>query len=130
MADLTARFRLVDEMSDRLASMAEGGQNALEQWERAGDALEAAFDGIASGTASAVSSVDGVATSIESLQQQTDNWTEAVGNYDKGLLEAIYTTEELVEQGLKTSDSLAEQERMFEVCEQAALRPPQTSRTN
>ena len=99
MADLTARFRLIDEMSDKLAGMAEGGQNALERWEQAGDALEAAFDGAASGTVQAASAVDGVATSIENLQQQTDNWTEAVGNYDKGLLEAIYTTEELVEQG-------------------------------
>ena len=120
MADLTARFRLIDEMSDKLAGMAEGGQNALERWEQAGDALEAAFDGAASGTVQAASAVDGVATSIENLQQQTDNWTEAVGNYDKGLLEAIYTTEELVEQGFKTADALEEQGRMFELCEQAA----------
>lgn len=120
MAELTARFRLIDEMSSRLADMASGGQNAIEQWERAGEALDAAFESISSGSASAVSSVDGVAHSVENLQQQTDNWTEAVGNYDRGLLEAINTTEELVEQGFKTSDALADQERMFEVCERAA----------
>lgn len=62
MADLTARFRLIDEMSDKLAGMAEGGQNALERWEQAGDALEAAFNGAASGTVQAASAVDGVAT--------------------------------------------------------------------
>lgn len=123
MADLLARFKLVDEMSDKLGAMAEKGQSMTEQWERAGDAASAALEGIAGGVSTAVSSVDGIATSIDNLQDamgQADYWTDAVGNYSKELLEATYSTEELVEMGLKSADALEEQNRMLELCEQSA----------
>ena len=123
MADLLARFKLVDEMSDKLGSMAEKGQSMTEQWERAGDAASAALEGIAGGVSAAVSSVDGIATSIDNLQDamgQADYWTDAAGNYSKELLEATYSTEELVEMGLKSADALEEQNRMLELCEQSA----------
>lgn len=148
MADLLAKFRLVDEMSDKLGSLAESGQSMVEQWEAAGEATNAAFDGIAGAVTAAVSTVDGVATSIDNLQgaansaassadtlaetmsnygdaaaeatAQTDYWTDAVGNYDKSMLEAVYSTEELVNMGLKSAEALEEQERMFELCDQSA----------
>lgn len=123
MADLLARFKLVDEMSDKLGKMAEKGQSMTEQWERAGDAANAALEGIAGGVSTAVSSVDGIATSIDNLQAamgQADYWTDAVGNYSRELLEATYSTEELVEMGLKSADALEEQNRMLELCEQSA----------
>lgn len=123
MADLLARFKLVDEMSDKLGSMAEKGQSMTEQWERAGDAANAALEGIAGGVSTAVSSVDGIATSIDNLQAamgQADYWTDAVGNYSRELLEATYSTEELVEMGLKSADALEEQNRTLELCEQSA----------
>lgn len=123
MADLLARFKLVDEMSDKLGSMAEKGQSMTEQWERAGDAANAALEGIAGGVSTAVSSVDGIATSIDNLQAamgQADYWTDAVGNYSRELLEATYSTEELVEMGLKSADALEEQNRMLELCERSA----------
>lgn len=123
MADLLARFKLVDEMSDKLGSMAEKGQSMTEQWERAGEAANAALEGISGGVSTAVSSVDGIATSIDNLQDamgQADYWTDAVGNYSKELLEATYSTEELVEMGMKSADALEEQNRMLELCEQSA----------
>lgn len=145
MADLLAKFRLVDEMSDKLGSMAQSGKSMAEQWVAAGEATNTVFDGMAGAVTAATSSVDGVATSIDNLQDVTDNaavsadmlaetinnydniaseattqtqyWTQAVGNYDKSLLEAVYTTEELVEMGFKSADALQEQERMFALCE-------------
>lgn len=123
MADLLARFKLVDEMSDKLGTMAEKGQSMTEQWERAGDAASAALEGISGGVSTAVSSVDGIATSIDNLQDamgQADYWTDAVGNYSKELLEATYSTEELVEMGMKSADALEEQNRMLELCERSA----------
>lgn len=148
MADLLARFKLVDEMSDKLDSMAESGQSMIAQWEQAGEATNTAFEGIAGAVTTAAATADGVATSIESLQgaadnaassadglaetmsgygdaageaaAQTDYWTDAVGNYDRSALEAVYTTEELVEMGLKSAEALEEQERMFELCDQSA----------
>lgn len=122
MADLLARFKLVDEMSDKLGKMAEKGQSMTEQWERAGDAASAALEGITGGVSSAVTSVDGIATSIDNLQDamgQADYWTDAVGNYSKELLEATYSTEELVEMGMKSADALEEQNRMLELCERS-----------
>lgn len=123
MADLLARFKLVDEMSDKLGKMAEKGQSMTEQWERAGDAASAALEGITGGVSSAVTSVDGIATSIDNLQDamgQADYWTDAVGNYSKELLEATYSTEELVKMGMKSADALEEQNRMLELCERSA----------
>ena len=123
MADLLARFKLVDEMSDKLGKMAEKGQSMTEQWERAGDAASATLEGITGGVSSAVTSVDGIATSIDNLQDamgQADYWTDAVGNYSKELLEATYSTEELVEMGMKSADALEEQNRMLELCERSA----------
>ena len=81
MPDLTAKFSAVDKMSDSIANIAQAGMDMVEQFERAGDVASAAFDGVSS----AISSVDGVATSIADIAQQTDHWTEAVGNYDKGM---------------------------------------------
>ena len=148
MADLLARFKLVDEMSDRLGNIADRGQGMLEQWERAGEAANAAFGGMSGAVTSVTASADGVASSIDSIQaaannasasadtlsdslgeyenavnsaaEQTNRWTDAVGNYDQSALEAIYTIEELVEMGLMSADALEEQGRMLELCEQSA----------
>lgn len=120
MADLLARFKLVDEMSDKLGNLAESGQNMVDQWEQAGEAVNAAFEGIAGTTTTTATTIDGVATSISDIAEQTDHWTAAVGNYDRGALEAIYSTEELVEMGFQSVAALEEQERMLEQCENAA----------
>ena len=64
MADLLARFRLVDEMSERLDAMAQHGQQIVDAFEDAGAAANAAFGGIESGVTSAVSTIDGVAHSM------------------------------------------------------------------
>lgn len=148
MADLTARFSVLDKMSESISNIAQAGMSMVEQFERAGDTASTAFDGISSTTAAAASTIDGIATSIDSLQgaasnaassadtlaetlggygdaaaeavAQTDYWTEAVGNYDKSALDAVYSTEELVEMGLKSAAALEEQERMFELCDQSA----------
>lgn len=148
MPDLKAKFSLLDNMSSQIERIASAGMNMVERFEQAGDAANSAFDGIESGVSSAVSAVDGVATSIgdireaagdaatafsdygsaaeqaagqaEAAANSTDYWTEAVGNYNTSLLEAVYSTEELVEMGLKSSDALKEQEEMFELCEKQA----------
>lgn len=148
MAELSTKFRLIDEMSEKLDSMAQRGQDMASSFEQAGEAANSAFDGIESGVSSAMSSVDGVAQSLDNYRSaagdagaaadelaeslsgygsaagdaagQTDYWTDAVGNYDKSAMEAIYTTEELVEMGYKSADALSEQERMFELCDQSA----------
>ncbi len=77
MADLLARFKLVDEMSDRLSRMAASGQDALTKWEQAGDAVNSALGGLSGGVNTAVSSVDSVTKSIDRLQEQADSAADA-----------------------------------------------------
>lgn len=52
------------------------------------------------------SQFDSLANSASNVATQIDNWTEKIGNYDKGALEAVYSTEELVQMGFKTQDAL------------------------
>ena len=91
MAGLTARFSMIDDMSDKLAGMAELGQTVLGQWSQAGETANAAFDGLAGAAATAVTTADGVATSINGLQ-------EAAGELSK-------STQEASEQADKAGDS-------------------------
>jgi len=148
MADLLARFKLVDEMSDKLGSMAERGQSMTDQWEQAGDALSAALSGAEGAFSGAVGSVDGIAISISGVQgaadsaasstdalvdsldnygdaaagaaEEADYWTDAIGNYDKSAMEALYSTEELVEMGYKSAEALAKENEVLQRCEKAA----------
>lgn len=147
MAGLTARFSLIDEMSDKMSSMANAGQDMMERWEQAGQIAGSAIDGVTSSAAQAVSTIDGVAHSISDLQSVangaessasglstaisefdsaidgavagTDHWTASAQTYDKAALDMVYTTEELVDMGLKSADALREQEEMFALCEQS-----------
>lgn len=108
MADLLARFKLVDEMSAKLEALAGKGRSMTDQWEQAGDEVSAALDGIGKAASGAVSSADGVAQSLTGAAESTDYWTEKIGNYDKEAMEAIYTTQELVEMGYKTEAALSD----------------------
>ena len=91
MAGLTARFSMIDDMSDKLAGMAELGQTVLGQWSQAGETANAAFDGLAGAAATAVTTAAGVATAINGLQ-------EAAGELSK-------STQEASEQADKAGDS-------------------------
>ena len=113
MANLTAKFKLIDEMSDRMEAIADSGHSLLSEWEQMGGTANSSFGTAASAADGVASSFNGVSNSAAEAAQATDHWTDAVGNYDKGALEAIYSTEELVEMGLKSADALAEQDEMF-----------------
>lgn len=52
------------------------------------------------------SQFDSLANSASNVATQIDNWTEKVGSYNKEALEAVYSTEELVQMGFKTQDAL------------------------
>ena len=120
MANLTAKFKLIDEMSDRMEAIADSGHSLLSEWEQMGGTANSSFGTAASAADGVASSFNGVSNSAAEAAQATDHWTDAVGNYDKGALEAIYSTEELVEMGLKSADALAEQDEMFALCERSA----------
>lgn len=119
MANLTAVFELVDRISDKLDAIANKGSAVVDGFETMGNAADAAIG-------EATSAVDGVATVVSDYSQivegaagTTDYWTDAVGNYSKSALEAAYSTEELVEMGMKSADALAEEQSVMELAKMA-----------
>ena len=106
-AVLSAIFKGVDEISSVFETMAASGARAVDQWESASSAASNAFEQAATGAESAAKAMDSAASSA-------DHWTSAVGTYDKAAMEAIYSTEELVELGYKTEDALTAQAKAAE----------------
>lgn len=111
MSDLTARFKIIDEMSDKLSRMADSGRDMMQQWERAGDATNSAFDDISSGVTRATSSVDGVATSIDDIRSSAnraassvDSLSGSMSGYESAISDAVSQTEDLTQATKKTSD--------------------------
>lgn len=120
MADLLARFRLVDEMSDRLGRMAESGQDMAERLENIGDAADAAFGNIVERITSATSTIDGTASSLNNLQgaadaaaSSTDSLSDTINHYEDA-------TREAANQNGEYADTAAAQEEAMRRCEQAA----------
>lgn len=104
MADLLARFRLVDEMSDKMSRMAESGRDMMKQWEQAGEATNSAFDDISSGVSRATSAVDGVATSIDEIRGAANRASSSVNNlsgsmddYSSAISDAVSETDDLAQ---------------------------------
>ena len=127
MANLTAKFQLIDEMSQKLEGIAATGEAMLDNWESAGDAASAALDGISSSASSVESSLDGATSILEKYNaaaddaaQKTDYWTNAVGGYDKAMMEATYSTQELVDMGVKSTAALDNLNDMMALCEKSS----------
>lgn len=127
MANLTAKFQLIDEMSQKLEGIAVTGEAMLDNWESAGDAASAALDGISSSASSVESSLDGATSILEKYNaaaddaaQKTDYWTNAVGGYDKAMMEATYSTQELVDMGVKSTAALDDLNDMMALCEKSS----------
>ena len=101
MAGVSVKFKAIDEISAKFDAMTSAGERALDY-----------FDKMQTGGNSAYSAVtdaaDKAASAISKATSATDYWTDAIGNYDKGAMEAVWSTEELVEMGFKTEDALAE----------------------
>lgn len=99
MAGLSVIFKAIDEISDKFDAMSNAGNKALDAFDKIADSADKALSNATEGTQKATDA-------MEKATQATDYWTDAVGNYDKGCLEAVYSTEELVNMGFKTEDAL------------------------
>ena len=112
-ATLTAIFELIDKVSDKMDAIANSGSGVVDQWQRAESVADSAFDTATRGaqtTAQVASSLgdtlDDASQSFNDAADAADYWTDKIGNYDKSAMEAIYSTQELVEMGFKTEDAL------------------------
>lgn len=112
-ATLTAIFELIDKVSDKMDAIANSGSGVVDQWQRAESVADSTFDTATRGaqtTAQAARSLgdtlDDASQSFNDAADAADYWTDKIGNYDKSAMEAIYSTQELVEMGFKTEDAL------------------------
>lgn len=76
-ANLVARFRLIDEMSQRLAEIADNGQRMLAGWDSAGQSLNGVFDDVSSTALGTAHSVDDVAESVSGFQSEARRGADA-----------------------------------------------------
>jgi len=83
VANLTAKFRLIDEMSAKLDNIAQSGRNALSQWERAGSAIDTAFGDAVDNTVHVAQSLDSTSDSIEELTSASTKAADAIDDLQK-----------------------------------------------
>lgn len=99
MAGLSVIFKAVDEISSKFEAMTSAGTRALDSFDRIAAAADSSYESISEGAAEAAEAIDKAAAA-------TDYWTDKIGNYDKGAMQAIYSTEELVDMGYMTEEAL------------------------
>lgn len=123
---LTAIFDVIDKMSDKMDAIANSGSGAVEKWQKVEDAADSAFgaaakgvDGVAQTAESLNDTMEDTVQSVETAADAADYWTDAIGHYDKSAMEAIYTTEELVEMGFKVEDALEAEAKAAQQAEEA-----------
>lgn len=119
-ATLSAKIRLIDEMSAKLDKIAQSGRDALSQWEQAGNAINTAFDGATVSTAQVAQSVDTSTDSAEKLSDALDKVntsadpaTDGVEKFGDENEEAAKKSEKFKDKTEETKDSLEELEQIL-----------------
>lgn len=102
-AALSSTFRINDEMSQKLETIADAGEKMIESWKNAEEATSVAIENITRGA-------EDISRATENAAAGMDGWTQAADRYDKAALEATHSLEELVEMGMKSQKSLEEQQ--------------------
>ncbi len=95
MAELKARFSLIDEMSEKLGNIADKGQAVMDNWEQAGSAASSAIDSVSSAASKSSSSIDGVVSSIDDLNSTIDSAGTATGSFSSSVDDAASAIDDL-----------------------------------
>lgn len=94
--NLTATLRLVDQMSATLDKVSRGGKDALDQWEKAGVAIDTAFDDATVGTAKAARSIDGASDSVENYSDKIEKAGNDSEEFGEKTTDALNSIEDLL----------------------------------
>ncbi len=100
---LTAKFKLIDEMSSRLDKIADSGHGALSAWEKAGQSIDTAFVDAVQSTDKASSAIDTSIESIESLSNASERLSETENRVKDDLDEVANSTEKATKETEKYS---------------------------
>lgn len=96
MADVVTRFRMIDEMSERLGRVAEAGQDMADQMQRSGDAANRAFNNMETGCDSTARSADGVARSMDDVSQANGRAANSADDMGRRSGDAIQNLQSLL----------------------------------
>lgn len=110
MAQIREELTLVDRFTQIFNNFINLGNTAATQ----SQAVQAAVDGVSQASSAAASNTANVAASYTAAAEAMGYWTDKVGTYDKSAMEALYTTQELVDQGYKTADALVAEQQAAE----------------
>ena len=111
MAELLARFRMIDEMSSRLEQMSQRGQKIITAFERIGTSGSAAFDGVNKKMASVSQAADKVSRGLSSVSGAAGKTSASVHALSKSVSDAADTQDALsgaMEKAGKAADKLAD----------------------
>ena len=101
MVNLTATFRLIDDISDKLDAIANSGDSMVDQFESVERAADSAFDGIKTESAQVAQAIDDVAQSATSASQQVSEMGADLSEAADATARVADETEQL---GDKTED--------------------------
>lgn len=106
MANLTAKFRLIDEMSAKLDNIAQSGRNALSQWEQAGSAIDTAFGDAVDNTVHVAQSLDSTSDSIEEFTSASEKAASAVDELSNSNKDTEEALESVAQDAERASDKV------------------------
>ena len=107
--NVSSAFKSMNTVVNSTLNTFQNFDNVINETPTMSNANESVLNSIAAGVNNASNSIQQLNNDISSLPDP-GYWTSAVGHYDKSALEAVYTTEELVQMGFKTADALKAQE--------------------
>lgn len=101
MANLTARFQMIDDMSSKLDAVGRSGEDMVDRLEQIGDTAETAFDDVKSGSVRAAQSIDGVASAATSAGQKGAQMGTEIADAAKQAAEEV---QEATEDGAESAE--------------------------
>lgn len=115
MAQIREELTLVDKFTSIFNNFINLGNTAATQSE----AVQAAVDNVSQASSTAASNTSVLTASYRAAADSMGYWTEKVGTYDKAAMEAMYSTQELVDLGYKTADALIAEQQASQAAAQA-----------
>lgn len=111
--NISPAFQTINTVANATINTFEKFDNVIANTPTINNSNEVALNSMSKGVENTSNAIQQLNNDMNSIPN-TDYWTSKVGHYNKSMLEAVYTTEELVQQGFKTTDALKSQERPIE----------------
>ena len=108
MANLTAVFNLVDNISSKLDAIASRGESSVESWERIGEAADTALESGVSAADGIANSVDDYNSSLNKAASTTDSWGDALDENSAALDEMEAATQQAADASDELEDAVGD----------------------